>query len=363
MSTRTHRRWVVMLVALAGLAPLARAAGLVSNAINIEDMIATPDNRWVIASGMAVGQQQPGALYVVNSGSRAINRAYPNTTTSTAPVAGKACKEPSSVLAPHGLALAQANGKPRLYVVNHGGRESIEVFSVDLSDPQAGPKIAWFDCILLPPNTMANSVAAANDGSLFVTASGDALAQGRPSPAPSVKTAIPPSGVLAWGRQEGWRVIPSDAVGLSNGILLSADNRFIYVADWLKQAVLELNVKDAKSNRTAQVAFMPDNLRWSKDGSIWVAGQHAAMEAVMNCYLSEKTACDIDSAVARIEPRTMTTTCSQAFPATSDFSAGTVATPVGNEVWIGSFRAHAIAVKQLDLPPSGRTSNGECSLK
>jgi len=54
-----------------------------------------------------------------------------------------------------------------LYVVNHGGRESIEIFTLDAKG--AEPTVTWIGCAVMPSHTWPNSVAPLPDGGMVVT--------------------------------------------------------------------------------------------------------------------------------------------------------------------------------------------------
>ena len=51
-----------------------------------------------------------------------------------------------------------------LYVVNHGGREAIEVFEIT-----SEPTVTWIGAIVQDTNVWGNAVAALPDGGVVVT--------------------------------------------------------------------------------------------------------------------------------------------------------------------------------------------------
>src|SRR3546814_6080198 len=107
---------------------------------------------------MVGGTQPQGALYLIDA-----KTSTPARIALTAAEGTPRCPggfQPSS-LAPHGLALRPEGGDSVLYVVNHGGRESIERFRVKAEGPTLS--VRWEDCIPLPKDGFANSVAAAED--------------------------------------------------------------------------------------------------------------------------------------------------------------------------------------------------------
>ena len=137
---------------------------------NPEDLVAVPGTKWIIASGMAPGV----GITLIDSRDGSHSQIYPGpspaakhdtmfTECTTPPDAAK--------LETHGLNLrVGANGRPTLYAVAHGARESIEVFDVDASGAQ--PALTWQGCVPMPEGLGANSVASFADGCLVATVLG-----------------------------------------------------------------------------------------------------------------------------------------------------------------------------------------------
>lgn len=68
----------------------------------------------------------------------------------------------------HGISLrAKGEARDALFVVNHGGRQSIEMFGVDTRGTE--PQLTWTGCVIMPTGTSANGVAATDDGTILVT--------------------------------------------------------------------------------------------------------------------------------------------------------------------------------------------------
>ncbi len=103
---------------------------------NPEDLVAVPGTKWIVASGMAPGV----GITLIDSRDGSHSQIYPGpspaakhdtmfTECTTPPDAAK--------LETHGLNLrVGANGRPTLYAVAHGARESIEVFDVEAGGRQ-----------------------------------------------------------------------------------------------------------------------------------------------------------------------------------------------------------------------------------
>ncbi|MFC3444472.1 hypothetical protein ACFOKF_25370 [Sphingobium rhizovicinum] len=56
-----------------------------------------------------------------------------------------------------------------MLVVNHGGREAIEIFAVDYRDTRKQPALRWQGCLAMPAGHVANSVASYSDGTVIAT--------------------------------------------------------------------------------------------------------------------------------------------------------------------------------------------------
>jgi len=328
--------WCVATLAVSAIAQTAGAqtagAPLIGGLPNVEDMVATADGRWVVASAMKGGGQPQGALYLVDAASRAVVKA------DLAPAAGTArCRDGfrPERLAPHGLALQPGSDGEILFVVNHGDRESVERFR--LTGLAGAPRLQWEDCVPLPPGLAGNGVAAAG-GSIFVTGSASAGA---------------PGALLQWSEAAGWRALPGSERKGWNGIVASPDGRRIYAAAWRDRRVFEYVEGAAGPARSVAADFMPDNLHWAPDGSILVAGQDGKPEAVAGCYFSAATACGVPSGLGRLDPATMAWTCTRRLDAAPGFDTATSATAVNGELWLGTTRGQSVMVAS-DCRPGGK---------
>ena len=342
-----------ILFALATLLAATQAVGaerLVNNLPNMEDLHPTPDNRWVIGSAMRAAGRG-GALYAIAVDGSTATTLYPSeapspTATTQCPGGAPAAAD----FAPHGISLETDRERHTLFVVNHGGRETVEIFALTPGSEGEPPRLRWRDCIPLPAGSQANSVTPGRDGTVYVTAAGapfpiDSPPAGATAPAP-----IPGSGVLAWRPGDGWRILTT-GLALSNGLVISRDNSVLYVAEWLGRQVAEIDAEDGTILRRVAVDFGVDNLRLEDKGGLWLAGQAASTDAVMACYLSERRDCGLDSALARVDTTALAVDCAQHLPATPGFSSATVALPLGDRVWLGTFRGDAVGIAGRGATP------------
>ena len=142
---------------------------------------------------------------------------------------------------------------------------------------------------------------------------------------------------------------------LTNGIEISKDNRFLYVADWLAGAIVEIDLIEPDfPERSVSLGFLADNLRWGEDSKLWAAGQSGDHGAVMRCYLSERPRCGLGWGLARVNARAMTTECEKNFAAQALFDSATVAIPVAGRLWVGTVRGPFFIVLKA---PQDHTDN------
>ena len=169
-------------------------------------------------------------------------------------------------MVPHGISLSKrSGGKMQLYVVNHGGRQSIEMFELK---PEAGSwSLIWHGCAL----TMAefNDVAALPDGGFIATHPTSLRKQGDTSDLFSGQ----PSGVVArWTPGKGEMELPGTEAGYPNGVLVSADGRYMYFNAWTAKEVHKYDLKAGKEVGVVKLDFMPDNITWTPKHQMLAAG-------------------------------------------------------------------------------------------
>lgn len=309
------------------------------NVRNAEDFAPIANSDWVIASSMAGGDRAYGELIAIDAKSGTTDLLYP--TASSAADISASQQVAGGDFAPHGIALGPK--QQYLYVVNHGGRESIEVFELSVMPT---PKLRWLDFIELPKGAFANSVAVSVNSTVFISNMGVPIDG---SPAISAMG----GNIISWQRERGWATVDNSEVIAPNGILVSDDASDIYVASWSTAALVKLSPKTHK-RRSLSLAFLPDNLRWADTGDILVGGQNDSPEAISQCYVSKQNSCHNASAIAVVEPRQLALKCSQAV----DIGMATVAAEVGDNIWVGTTRGDhflSIAAAPLfgcDIPPN-----------
>jgi hypothetical protein len=182
---------------------------------------------------------------------------------------------PTELFSPHGLAVLEQGSDIRLAIINHAGREAVELFAVTRT--KDGVQLEWRGCVPLPADTAGNDVALLADGRMFVTNYIPTVHGTRGLLATIAALRGQISGdVLEWSPHDGWRHLPNTAAAMPNGIIVDATGRTLYVSELGKQRVLQFELEDSGGvERRAEYAFrdLPDNLNWTARGTILVAGQ------------------------------------------------------------------------------------------
>jgi hypothetical protein len=345
--------------ALAGLllflgAPAAVAAGpdcaataglhFVCGAERPEDLAPIPHSRWLIASGFS-----PGAgLKLVDAEAKSLVRWYDGRPDQVDfdRVHYPSCPGPVDAkrLTPRGLSLrALGGGRYRLLAVNHGGRESVEIFDVDARGPE--PRLAWRGCVTMPAGHVGNSVAAFSDGTILVTV----LTRPGTTIADFVRGQRT-GGVFEWRPGAGgFALIEGTELPGNNGLETSPDDRFFYVVAFGWHSILVYERADPRLPVRTVLApdFMPDNIHWS-GGRLLTAGMRYREPACGGLRrivgtVADPMLCHRGFVVAELDPasgRLATILDSGPDPVFNGVSTAAIA---AGKLWIGSYQADRIA--------------------
>jgi hypothetical protein len=269
-----------------------------------------------------------------NSGVDWDRAAYPN------------CSAPPQMISTHGLSVRPLGGNRfRLHAINHGGRASVEIF--DVAVEEAGPQATWRGCVEVPTTELGvwpNGIAALPGGGFVL--SGYSVATWRPE--------------QGWRRFEdfqGSRPNVTGGVGYANGVEVSPDGRFIYIADMRHNKVFRfpveggepiaysLNVNTNGSPRT------PDNLRWGEDGLLYAAGpifpaEWSAdyMANFRNCFLLPLCVTGISVVAINTNTGAVHDVLTDDTGFGGRYGLTATALQINDEIWLNSERSHCLAV-------------------
>lgn len=340
----TLQRWILLAVVLfiGGVTPsvIAQNANVAlspdcrdeQGLTYICDLVVPEDILTVGSTGLllASGHRAPGHLYLIDPATRAHSelihgatftlrhdtRAYPD------------CPGPLNLEAfdTHGLSLAETSpGYFSLYTTSHGAREAIEIYDLDLRG--TAPILTWKGCVLLQQDSYHNSVARLADGGFVTTRMRDQnFTGGRGAPVGIT------GHLVEWHPGGQPQRLPGTEMSLPNGIDVSQDERYIYVAAIGSQEIARFDRRAKPMTKlTVSLPIRPDNIHWGPDGKLLTAGPNYVPPAVCS-----GAGCSTGWSVLEVDPETLAFSRLGGADQTAAMQAVSSATRVGGEIWVGS---------------------------
>ena len=306
---------------------------------NPEDLAVTPDNDFLIVSEFGgiepLEEMIPGKLSLLNLKTEEIeplDMSYSNNTWGD----GLCSRKNNDLLGPHGIDLITRNdGLYQLAVVNHIEYESIEMY--ELIKSETSWHLIWRGCVRAPVENYLNDVSLKSDGSLFVSHMYD-----RDSSISSFLLAAlfkkKTGYVLQWNNKQGFSKVVESEGSMPNGLAYDENNNLLYINDNLgdKVRILDLNNKTSVADTYLNA---PDNLILTEE-SLWVTTLDHEILDTIKCI--EYTVCALPFSVYELDPVTLEEKQRFSFRKTV-FGLPTVALPVKDKIWIGSFRSDRVA--------------------
>lgn len=308
-------------------------AGFVEGVWNPEDLVALSPSPWVVVSAMR-SQRRRGGLLAAHS-----DRRGPATEMlwSERAETGRLGRD---VFDPHGISARRLDETIyELLVIDHGGGEAVGRLLIDIKGDV--PVIVAGERIVQPPQTSGNALAHMADG--FVLTS--MFDPDDPYRLSKFAQAQPTGGVWRWTSAGGWSRFGSLELSGANGIAAAADGSAVYVSEWSARRIWRLDCRGEPAGHV-QTRFLPDNLRWTSNGRLLVAGQLARPETLFG-WEARGEACPLAFEVAVIDPDGLTlksrVSADQEQATAWGFGGATGALEVGSELWVGSFTGERIA--------------------
>jgi hypothetical protein len=314
--------------------------GFVTGAANPEDLVALDGTQWVVVSAMR-SKDRKGSLMAVDT---------------RAPAAAVPLYSGPAAFAPHGIAArARGGGQFELLVVDHGTGEAIARMVIEVGDHRP-PRVVGVARVRLPTGVSANGVAPLPDGGFAVTSMFDPRDPGHVD---KLAARAPTGAIWRWSPGAGWREIVRPRLSGANGIAVSPDGKTLFASEWAARRIWRIPL-DGGEPRSAPTAFLPDNLRWMRDGGLLVAGQTASPRGLFGCQ-DGKARCPMGFTVAVVDPATLAVRPlvggdAASFAATG-FGGATGAIQVGDEIWVGSFTGDRVARFRGSVHPWGSTAS------
>ena len=313
-----------------------------------EDVTRIPNTRWLVFSGFSNG----AGLKLVDSAARKMRTWY-----SGGPDQVKAdrsafplCPSPPRVESfnAQGISLRTiAAGKHRLYVVNHGGRESIEVFEVDSGEDT--PKLSWIGCVLMPNSIAANSVASYSDGTILASV----LTHPGTTITDFVRGKVT-GGVYEWRPGAGsFKLLKGTELPGNNGLETFPDDQGFYVIAFGWRSVVAFARADTRKPlwRAQAPGFMPDNIHWS-DRRLVLAGMQfdepacGGLRKIIDGRADDMR-CHRGYTVAQLDPSTREFSVLAYDGPDAVFNGVSAAWQVGADLWLASYQSNRIAIRTL----------------
>ena len=305
----------------------------VCNLISVEDFLPVDGGRWLVGGSYV---EKGVGLYLVDTRAKTARPVVLSLAAKPDPLYAGCSAPDLKALQTHGLDVKQVKGRTTVYAINHGGRESVEIFRLH---PTAG-SAEWVGCALSPEGVNGNSIAAMAHGTFVITKFDDSRdKQGFQH----IMSGQVTGAVYLFTPGKGFNEVPGTQLSGDNGIVASPDGRWLYVNAYGSREIYRLPLSGNGERKSVKVDFCPDNLRWAPDGSIFVTGQFIDGKTMAITALH-------GWATARLDPQAMTTTPVVKEAGLKVFDNATSTVQVGQTLWFGTFRGDRMAYMPAPHP-------------
>lgn len=323
----------------------AALSNYICGPVNAEELVHLEGTPWVLASQLGAPGLSKGTIYLINADTREWGAYDLDKIERRAEAPFEAC--PAELAAEgfvgHGMAIGpMEDGGARLYAINHGAHESVEVFSV-VAEGADAPQLVWNGCIPSPEGAYLNTLAVLADGGLAASKFFDVsngnwvsdLAEGKPT-----------GMFYQWQPDGGWSEIAGTGMSGANGVVALEDGQHLIVAEWGGRKLHKIALSGTEPVVSVPLPSLPDNIHMGADGRALVVAQTAEELGAFNaCMASTSTICPGGFEVLAVDPDTMAIeTIISAAPDAAIFGSGTTALDLGDEIWVGTLRGDKIAV-------------------
>jgi len=299
-----------------------------------EDLELLPDGQTLVV-GQFRRPPVPGGLSLLDT-STGTSLPLPITDSPAAGWGEPGCTAPKHIGA-HGIHLSKrSDGRWQLLAVNHEDRESLEF--LELVGSGRATRAIWHGCVISSDGAY-NDVAATPDGGFVATIPTDAkvfAANGGKAPMDGKSDT---GYLVAWRPGKGQVRLPGSDAPYNNGIQLSPDGKVAFFNAWTAKEVRRYDIAAGKVTGTIRLAFRPDNLTWSRDGTLVAAGTDEASGGA-SCPQIDGM-CALGFGIARIDLKTFRAT--PVYTAPAGVMVGvSVAIEVGRDFYVGGFSGNRI---------------------
>jgi hypothetical protein len=232
---------------------------------NPEDLAPLPGDLALLVSEYGnLGESEPGAIALLRIASREREVLYRGGADDGESELGWGSRDcpgpPGQAFSPHGIDLVRRDdGRLQLLAVQHGGRESIEVFEV--TGEAESWQVVWRGCVLAPEDANLNEVVGLSNGTFFTTKMVSLADVGDWEGSPPASDT---GHVYGWSPASGYWVVPGTSGMLPNGIEISPDGRVLFMNASFGNELRKVDVETGELLGRAEVA-LPDNVTWAPD--------------------------------------------------------------------------------------------------
>lgn len=245
--------------------------------------------------------------------------------------------------AAHGMSVTEIG--PRrfsVHTVSHGEREAVEAYELDLTG--LDPSLVWIGCVPLPSDGYFNGIVRLADGGFVVTRMRDA------EPGPRTAGAEPPATGALYEWHPGGDLVrlPDTELVTPNGIDVSPDERFLYVAQSALRDLVRFDRRTTPMERhVVSLPVSPDNLHWGRPGRLLTAG--ANPRAPEPCG---EAGCNRGWSVVEVDVESWSVTPLGGADASAAMQRVSAAVELDGEIWVSTHTGDRIARFPRPVPGS-----------
>ena len=301
-----------------------------------EDIAALPDGRHLLLAHFGGMFDATGSLSLFDTQTEDVKPLFPQSgitlAGATAPWGDPKCKPPElDKFSPHGTHLHRlTNGRLRYLVVNHGGREAIELFEV--IGEGGNISLLWQGCVEPSKDTFMNDVVGLSNGDLIYTRmfhNGGMVEQ------LLSLLGLDTGDLWRWNQEAGLRALPGTKANQPNGIEVAPDQRHVFANMYFTQELWKVDADTGEVVGTAPLANA-DNSAWGTDGRLWVVTHTDSMSNMLACFGNQEAACGASFAIIAVDPDSLE--IEKVFEHRGPpMGAATVAVPQAGRIYMGSF--------------------------
>lgn len=308
---------------------------------NPEDLALLPGGKHLIATGFGgLPPAAPGTLYVIDVNDGA--RYEPTIKLAENTWGDPQCVRKTTEISPHGLSLVEREDEAlALAITNHLPRETIEFFELNQKDGLWS--LTWRGCVDAMENKLFNDVAMSTDGSFYATSMYDAdlPIEGLFEAGFSVDDT---GDIWHWNKPSGYDMLAGTSGSFPNGIAISANGEALFINYWFAGKTVKYDLATNSVVATHR-SGLTDNLT-VVGNAVWV-GTHDITLADLEKCPPEVAQCTLPFTIHVLSEGDLIPLQSYQFDS-EVFGAATVAIPVGEFIWLGTFHGDRVARHKLN---------------